>query len=684
MLRPLAPVLGLLLAASADSERRASSATGADVAFVHVAVVPMDAPRVLADQTVLVKGTRIVAVGPAGQTPASARVTIDGRGKFLMPGLADMHAHLNDKPALTLLLANGVTTVRNMWGSRLQLDWRAAIEKGDLPGPTIHTAGPILDGAPPIWDGSTPVADAAEAERAVQAQKASGYEFVKVYSGLTPEAYQAIVKAAAEAGMPVAGHVPVRVGLESALEARQRSIEHLDGYLMAAQRDDSPVKGKLDFPSRRRAIEFVDDAKLEALVRRTREAGTWNCPTLVVYAKFLSPADGAAERARPEMSYVSPLVVASWDPSQDFRSKDMTAADYALLRRGDARRAQLVKQLHDAGARLLLGTDFPNPFVVPGFAIHEELSRLVAAGLTPYEAIRAGTADAAEYLGDDFGLVAAGRRADLILIEGNPLEDVKNVARRSGVMARGAWHPESELRERLDALARGWDAGADRLAKLPPLGQEGTRLVEARSFRALYNGVFAGQERFAVDRLDGGRRVLFAHSVYDEAEPASATSLVREELDASGKLARIDIRKNGWSGAITLRAEVVGGRLIGRAEVEGGVAVPIDEAAGDTLFLPGPLGAWQLVSDRAHALAVGGQLTLAGRDVDADPAVHLVEVTARVTRLPDEEGARRYAVQEQRKNGSASTELTLDPGEVVRAAHVRLKTGEVTITAEQR
>src|SRR5262249_30882531 len=154
----------------------------------------------------------------------------------------------------------------------------------------------------------------------------------KVYSKLEPEAYDAIVRAAAKVGMPVAGHVPARVGLERVLDAHQRSVEHLDGYFMAAQREDSPVRGKMDLPSRLRAIAYIDEAKMSALVQKTRAAGTWNCATLVVMAKFVSPEEGREELARPELRFVAPLVVASWDPSKDFRSKHLTTADYALLR----------------------------------------------------------------------------------------------------------------------------------------------------------------------------------------------------------------------------------------------------------------------------------------------------------------------------------------------------------------
>ncbi len=675
----------LVLSCGASTAPRAPSRDAAridaDVAFVHVSVVPMDAPRVLPDQTVLVKGSRIVAVGPAGTiaVPPGAK-TIDGTGKFLMPGLADMHAHVNDRAALGMLIANGVTTVRNMWGTRITLDWRAQIEQGALLGPTIHTAGPIIDGVPPIWDGSTAVKDAAEATAAVRAQKASGYDFVKVYSDLTMDAYDAIVDEAAKLGLPVAGHVPDRVGLDHVLAKRQRSIEHLEGYFQFSQRDDSPIKGKLDMPSIRRAIDYLDETKLAALVQKTRAAGTWNCPTMVSRAKYVSPAEGKVELARPEMRFMLPGVRAMWDPANDPLYRERTEEDYARRKRDYARRAKLVKELHDAGAHLVLGTDFPTPFVVPGFAIHEELALFVAAGLTPYDAIRAGTADAAEYLRDAFGVVAPGRRADLILVDANPLDDVKNVARRAGVMARGVWRPESELRAILEELDHRWDASRDRLAKAPPL-------PGAHAYRGVFNGVFAGQERYVILR-EGARTVLVAQAAYDGAEPGSSLTQLREEIGAGPQVTTIDLRKEEDGsirdhGVVTVRARIENGRVIGEARAGDAPPVAIDEPAGDGVFVPGPLGAWQILLERAEAreagLKVGVTVVMHAKDVDAEPTVHLVDVLERITRLPDVGGRRRFAVEEERKNGSTKIEITLTEDRLIGEMTIRFQHGERTI-----
>src|SRR4051812_34075948 len=221
---PLLLALGLLACTHAPSSPLPAEEGSGEVAFVGVTVVPMDTERRVPDQTVVVRHGRIAEIGPSStvQVPAGA-LRIDGQGRFLMPGLADMHVHLYTRDDLLLFLANGVTFVRNMWGAPYDLVWRARIEQGSLLGPTIYTAGPLLDGSPPIWNGSVVVETAADAERVVTGQKKAGYDFIKVYKKLLPEAYDAIAATAKREGMTFGGHVPAAVGLEHALAAGQRS-----------------------------------------------------------------------------------------------------------------------------------------------------------------------------------------------------------------------------------------------------------------------------------------------------------------------------------------------------------------------------------------------------------------------------------------------------------------------------
>jgi imidazolonepropionase-like amidohydrolase len=409
------------------------------VAFVNVNVVPMDRERILPQQTVIVLADRISEIGPADTTeiPEGA-LRIDGRDKYLMPGLADMHVHQHHDYQLTLFIANGVTTIRNMWGEERHLRLREQIKKGKLIGPTIYTSGPLIDGSLPIWSRSTVVETPEQAAQVVAEHKKTGYDFIKVYHGLSLECYDAIIEAAAKHEMPIVGHVPTAVGLEHVLAAGQHTVEHLWGYGGFLQIEDSP------------SWQQIDETKIPHIAQTTREAGTWNCVTLVVYQKSMSSEE--QERKLAYMKYVSPLVKQRWVEMRRYRdanrSRKMSNMKMSNMKR-------MTKALHDAGARILLGSDTPNPYVVSGFSLHQELRILVDAGLRPYEAIKAGTRDAAECLGelDEFGTISAGLRADLILIEDNPLEDVGNAARLNGVMARGRWFPQSELQAMLDALA---------------------------------------------------------------------------------------------------------------------------------------------------------------------------------------------------------------------------------------
>jgi imidazolonepropionase-like amidohydrolase len=404
----------------------------------------MDTEHIVLHQTVVAEGGSITALGPVRsiRVPKNAQ-RIDGRSKFLMPGLADMHVHLNirglagyvsNNEFSTLFVANGITTVRNMWGSPDILALRRLIEQGGVLGPQIYTTGPLTDGSPPLRPAGRVVENASQAIDAVTSDKRAGYDAIKVYNRLSPEAYQAIISTAHALSIPVYGHVPGRVGVEGVLAARQDSIEHVEGYLEALDRDPSP-------------------SKAEELVAATVRAGTWNCLTLVFYQGAVPPEVGSQLLARMSMLFAPPTVPTAWINNGQLRS--LTPYQFGRLRLYDEKRKELVRALHRGGARILLGTDTPNQYVVPGFAVHEELRNLVDVGFTPYEAISAATKDAAEFLKskDQWGTIAVGMRADLILSTANPLEDVRNVSQQAGVMVHGRWLPEDELRASLERLA---------------------------------------------------------------------------------------------------------------------------------------------------------------------------------------------------------------------------------------
>jgi imidazolonepropionase-like amidohydrolase len=417
------------------------------VAFVNVNVLPMDHEGVFEGQTVLVRNGIIEAVGPPESVTLSPdTLIIDGRDRYLMPGLVDMHVHIKHEDDLLLYIANGVTTVRDMWGTggfQLwlgfpdQLELREQIGQGQLLGPTIFAAGPIMEGEPATMPLMPIFRTPAEAVESVAWQKAQRYEFIKVYDNLTPETYAAILDAARGHGLPVVGHVPWQVGLEEVLAGGQLSIEHLTGYI-------DPDTAQFRIP----------EDRLAEYARLTAAAGVWNCPTLVVYPLLGLPTGSTQLEQQPGLAYVSPRIQAMWRLFHQQMKKSITYEGPDYADRIATLNRQMTKALYDNGAQLLVGTDAGNPYIVAGFSLHQELELMVAAGLTPYDALVAGTVNAAAALGKagEFGSIAVGQRADLILLDANPLEDVSNTTRRAGVMLRGHWFAEGQLQEMLAGL----------------------------------------------------------------------------------------------------------------------------------------------------------------------------------------------------------------------------------------
>jgi imidazolonepropionase-like amidohydrolase len=415
----------------------AASAPGT-VAFVNVTVLPMDADRTLTAHTVLVRGDRIVQVAPSGEVTVPADATqIDGRGKFLLPGFGEMHGH-NPPPGSSpqyiadtyfLFLANGVTTVRSMLGWPGQLELREQVKKGDLLGPNLYLAGPSFSGQ------STPTP--AAAVQRVREQKAEGWDLLKVHPGVRRESYDAMVATAREVGIAYAGHIPADVGILHAIAQGQETVDHLDGYIEYLEGDRGPL----------------DPAKLADVVRRTREAGIAVVPTMILWETIIGAGDPAAMHAFPELKYMPPAEIERWKATYE-RRLAAPNFDATRARRIADNRKVLLKALRDGGVTILFGTDAPQQFSVPGFSIHREIASMAESGMTPYEILHSGTKAVGDYLKDHdtFGTITPGSRADLILVNANPLEDLRALAQRSGVMIRGRWLSEREIQEGLAAI----------------------------------------------------------------------------------------------------------------------------------------------------------------------------------------------------------------------------------------
>ncbi len=410
----------------------------AAVAFEGVTVVPMDRERVLPGHTVVVRGDRIEAVGPDGSVVVPDGATrVDGRGRWLVPGLAEMHGHVPPPSApaelteetLFLYLSQGITTVRGMLGAEGQLDLKRRANTGELLSPTLYLAGPSFNG--------NSVSSPEQAEAMVRRQVEEGWDLLKVHPGLTRPEYDAMAETANALGIRFGGHVPAAVGLEHAIAQGQETFDHVDGYAEALDASAGPV----------------DPARLDALVRQSRAAGVWIVPTMALWETIYGALSLETLRAYPELAYVPPQQVAGWIGTVE---QIRAGADYdaEAARRLIAGRNEILRALHAGGVRILMGTDAPQLFSVPGFSLHREFPRMASAGMSPYEILHSGTALVGEYFADEdtFGLVAPGHRADLVLLDADPLADAANLAEIAGVMVRGRWVDRAALDARLDAL----------------------------------------------------------------------------------------------------------------------------------------------------------------------------------------------------------------------------------------
>jgi imidazolonepropionase-like amidohydrolase len=424
------------------------------VAFVNVTVVTMGQEEALPAQTVVIRNGRIAEIGPADRVdvPSDAR-RIQGTGKFLMPGLIDSHFHLQgndaaDRQLLQILVANGVTSILNLHGTPSILDLRGRVASREVLGPTIYSSGPYISDAP-RWQ---PEAD--EVERLVLEQKRAGYDLIKTHGDFSREAFRRLCAVARREGIKVIGHAPRNLGVEAIFEEHMGAVAHSEEFLYVYFFLGAPDLSQADLDTRQWFMENAE-TRIPALASATAKAGTWVVPNLVAYKMIVDQGkDLASVLARPETKYVPPDVMADWQPGRNRYDRKYAdeMAEHMTWRL--ALLTKLTGAFRQAGVRMMAGTDAPIPGVVPGFSLHDEMKLLVAAGLTPYETLRTATANPAEFLGrsGEFGTVTAGARADLLLLNANPLRDVANAAQRAGVMVRGRWLTENELQAMLAGL----------------------------------------------------------------------------------------------------------------------------------------------------------------------------------------------------------------------------------------
>src|SRR5688572_2908496 len=393
--------------------------------------------------TVVIRAGRILTIGHTGsvRVPGNAQV-LSARGKFLIPGLWDMHAHTGPwgrDTGLSLYIANGITGIRDMGGELETIQkWRGEIALGTTIGPRIFAAGRIVDGPTPDWPFRITVRNPDESRKAVRSLKQGGADFVKVHARLSRESYFAIADEAKKQGMSFAGHIPWTVRAAEASDAGQKSIEHLNESQLLIDCSSKQVDAKRGPGGLQQYIDTYDEEKCRALMDRFRRNGTWQVPTLVTLRTLGYLADEDYTRS-PLMKYLPKEMKEFWQAFMEMFMNRRTKDEWDTAKRVFRKDLEVVGAMQRAGVGLLAGTDAAVPSLFPGFSLHDEVALLVQAGLSPMEALQAATRNPATYLGllESLGTVEEGKFADLVLLNANPLQEIRNTQRIHAVVAGG-------------------------------------------------------------------------------------------------------------------------------------------------------------------------------------------------------------------------------------------------------
>jgi imidazolonepropionase-like amidohydrolase len=452
----------------------------------HVTVIDATGAPAQPDMTVVLTGGRIAEIGRKAAAPKDAQM-VDATGKFLIPGLWDMHGHPHRPDDLPLFIANGVTGVRVMGGLPWYYETRTQIQSGKIIGPRMTIASRLLDGPDPsqpaapragdeagiakewaeVMAGGRPrslyIANAADAHEAVLQSKQEGAEFIKIHDGLSREAYFALANESKKQGFVFVGHVPMGVSPAEASDAGQKSIEHLQGILIACSTHEVELRkatealASLPGPQRAAKMEVIQRETLEtfsaqkasALAARFVRNHTWQCPTLT--SRYGTRE--RAERTAATLKYIPASVRARWKRAFD-ATPEPSAEEQAFSKQLDQKLLEVVGTMHRAGVRFIAGTDVGGAYLVPGFSLHDELADLVSTGFTPMQALQSATFDAARFLGQEkeWGTIQKGKLADLVLLDANPLENIGNTRKIRAVVVSGQMLDRKALDATLDRI----------------------------------------------------------------------------------------------------------------------------------------------------------------------------------------------------------------------------------------
>ncbi len=426
-----------------------------DILIQNVNIIDVKNGRVLHNKAVAILEDKISSIFHEKVKAGGNTKVIDATGKYLIPGLWEMHGHYywNYKFSSPLLVANGITGLREMWGVMDTINRiRSLSRAGKIMAPDIYTAGAIIDGVPPIWPGSSSISTKELAIAEVDRQVGLGVDFLKVYSRLSKDNYLAIAQRSNERGIPFAGHIPADVSIWEAIDAGQQSAEHFYGLLAACTNDPKTYdelyrNDRFSDAQANFLVESFDRTLFNSLAKKLAESDTWLCPTLS--AQFSSAnLDDTTLLENPNLSYLPNFMIQIWTP----RNRGRGTAFFDARRRKFRFQQSLLGDLEKVGVKILAGTDFSVPFCYPGFSLHDELQLMVEGGMSIAGALKSATYHPALFMGKEkeLGQVKPGQLASMVLLGGNPLEDINNTRKIQAVFLRGKYLNRSDLDALLD------------------------------------------------------------------------------------------------------------------------------------------------------------------------------------------------------------------------------------------
>ncbi|MCK0191189.1 amidohydrolase family protein [Arenibacter sp. F20364] len=425
------------------------------ILITDVNIVDVNNGSILENRQVVIDSGTIKTIVESVENADDYVTIIPGKDQFLIPGLAEMHAHIPQPPTsdarieetLFLYLSNGITTIRGMLGHPTHLVLREKALKGEVLSPRIFTSSPSFNG--------NSVTTKEEAVEKVTAYKNKGYDFLKIHPGMQLDVFDQMVETANDLNIPFSGHVPVMVGIRHALESNYASIDHVDGYLEGLVPDSEEVDPSSNGFFGYAFTPLADISKIDELVELSKKNQVWVVPTQSLFERWFAPISSDELLKQPEMKYMPASTLADWKRRKDESTKPETGFNEEQWKQFTVIRRMLISKLQENGHGLLLGSDAPQLFNVPGFSIHHETEGMKEAGLTPLEILQSGTINPANFFGMEgtFGSIKEGLDADLVLLNSDPLKDISALKEIAGVMVRGKWLSKETIAEKLKEIA---------------------------------------------------------------------------------------------------------------------------------------------------------------------------------------------------------------------------------------